>query len=435
MLSLFQKHLQDQLPFLLEKKLLLAISGGVDSVMLTMLCHRLKLNFALAHCNFKLRGSESDEDQQFVEELARKLKLEVFTKSFETDTIARRLKLSAQMAARKLRYDWFEALANEHGFDHILTAHHADDQLETFLINLSRGTGIEGLLGIPEVNDKVVRPLLPFSRLEIEAYAKKEKLHWREDSSNVETKYLRNKLRHEVIPQLKELNPQFLSNFVDATKYLSGTHALAQKHIRELEVVLFNKKGNTYQIPANYLRQLQPQKAYLHALFHEYGFAEWNDVKDLLDAQSGKQLFSATHRLLKDREHLYLQELSEEVDTNAISVPRKTKAIQRPLGMTFNEVAGDYRNERHIAYIDKEKLKYPLTVRKWEDGDYFYPLGMRGKKKLSEFFRDEKYSLIDKEQQWLLCSDEKIVWVIGKRLDDRFKVTKRTKTIVEVKLV
>ena len=435
MLPLFKKHLQDQLPFLLEKKLLLAISGGLDSVVLAVLCHRLKLNFALAHCNFKLRGSESDQDQQFVEALAKRLKLEVYTKSFETEEEAKRLKFSTQMTARKLRYDWFEALADEHGFEHILTAHHADDQLETFLINLSRGTGIEGLMGIPTINDKVVRPLLPFSRAELAAYAHEEGLNWREDSSNAETKYLRNKLRHALIPQLKELNPQFLSNFISTTHYLSGSHALAQKHIKELEVVLFNKKGDTYQIPVNYLKQLQPQSAYLYAFFHDYGFTEWNDVKDLLDAQSGKQLFSSTHRLLKDREHLYLQALSDAAEVTSFSIAKGTKLLQRPLSITFTTLTGDRQNAAYTAYIDKEKLKYPLTVRKWKNGDYFYPLGMQGKKKLSEFFRDEKYSLIDKEQQWLLCSDEKIVWVIGKRLDDRFKVTKRTKAIVEVKLI
>ena len=434
MFTVFKQHLESDLSFLQDAKLLLATSGGIDSVVMAHLCHRLQLKFALAHCNFALRGNESDLDQAFVEKLAKTWKVAIFTKRFDTTLEAEKQKTSIQMAARALRYAWFEDLAATEGFDYIITAHHADDQLETFLINLSRGTGIEGLKGIPETNGKIARPLLPFSREAIVAYAEKEQLQWREDRSNAETKYLRNKLRHEVIPALKELNPKFLQHFIQTTQYLSGTHNLAQKHVQELKVVLFNKKKGTYQIPVSYLERLRPQEAYLYAFFSEYGFTEWNDLRDLLSAQSGKQLFSATHRLLKDREYLFLQEIKEE-DTAPVTVTKKVREIQWPLPLRFQESDGDYLTTPAIAYIDKEKLKYPLTIRKWKNGDYFYPLGMQGKKKLSEFFRDEKYSLIDKEQQWLLCSEDQIVWVIGKRLDERFKVTEETQSILQVKLL
>src|SRR5210317_735101 len=213
MLSTFKYHLIQKLPFLKESKLLIAVSGGLDSVVLVHLCKQTHLNITLAHCNFKLRGLESDKDEAFVFDLGESLDLEVFTQSFNTVSYASKNKLSIQMAARKLRYQWFEDLCNQLEFDYILTAHHADDNLETFLINLSRGTGLEGLTGIPELNNNTVRPLLPFSRQELEAFATTNALTWREDSTNLETKYLRNKIRHEVVPVLKGINPQIIKNF------------------------------------------------------------------------------------------------------------------------------------------------------------------------------------------------------------------------------
>ena len=213
MLKQFELHLNEKLPFLKESKILIAISGGVDSVVLAYLCKQMNLNIALAHCNFNLRGPESDADEDFVIELAKDFGLEIFIENFNTKQFALDKKMSTQMAARTLRYFWFDEIASQLGYNYILTAHHADDNFETFLINLSRGTGLDGLLGIPEVNENIVRPILPFKREAIEKYAKKSGLKWREDSSNSSTKYLRNKLRHDVIPILKGINPQLLQNF------------------------------------------------------------------------------------------------------------------------------------------------------------------------------------------------------------------------------
>ncbi|HEX9825611.1 MAG TPA: tRNA lysidine(34) synthetase TilS, partial [Flavobacteriaceae bacterium] len=228
MLQKLRDHINSRLPFLAKSKCLVAISGGMDSVVLAHLCHKMEIDIALAHCNFNLRGDESDADEDFVLQLAEDLNLEVFIESFDTEAYAKTHKLSTQMAARELRYAWFDDLMEQLHFDYVLTAHHADDNLETFLINLSRGTGLEGLTGIPEINGNIVRPLLPFSRQELEYYAIKNKLKWREDSSNIATKYLRNKLRHEVIPTLKEINPQILQNFNKTLSFLQDSNEIME---------------------------------------------------------------------------------------------------------------------------------------------------------------------------------------------------------------
>jgi len=248
LLKQFQNHINSKLPFLKERKLLVAVSGGLDSVVLTHLCHVLNLDITLAHCNFKLRGKESDEDENFVLELANKLDLEVVVESFDTETFANTEKLSIQMAARELRYDWFFNLAENLKFDDILTAHHADDNLETFLINLTRGTGLNGLTGIPEVNENIVRPLLSFSREQLENYASENNIIWREDASNASDKYLRNKLRHHVIPILKELNPQLLQNFENTQNNLQDTKRIIEDTIAKVQNKVVTVEGGLVKL-------------------------------------------------------------------------------------------------------------------------------------------------------------------------------------------
>jgi tRNA(Ile)-lysidine synthase len=439
MLNNYKKHINNNLPFLKESKLLIAVSGGLDSVVLTHLCIKLKLNVALAHCNFNLRSDESNADEDFVLQLAEDLSLEVFIENFDTETYAKQNKLSTQMAARELRYNWFNELAEQLHFDYILTAHHTDDNLETFLINLSRGTGLDGLTGIPEVNNNIVRPLLSFSRKDIEAYAKAEKLKWREDVSNTSTKYLRNKLRLEVVPKLKEINPQLLQNFNTTIAHLQDSKDLIDDRIDTIsnQVILdISNNGMSFNIAE--INKLSNPKAYLYELLKAYGFTEWNDVNNLLKAQSGKQVLSATHRLIKDRDCLLLSELNSNVPSSAVErllIKKNTKQCKTPLGILFFETTKQINelNESTI-YIDKDKLNFPLTIRKYEEGDYFYPFGMQGKKKLSKYFKDEKLSLLDKEKVWLLCSGDDIVWVIKRRADDRFKVTDETKSILKIEL-
>ncbi|GGH43088.1 potassium ABC transporter ATPase [Mangrovimonas yunxiaonensis] len=436
MIKALAQHLSTTLPFLKEGRLLIAISGGVDSVVLTHALHALKYPIALAHCNFNLRGEESDADEAFVVALAESLGVEVFIQKFDTLGYAQTHKLSTQMAARALRYQWFNALCEQLHYDFVLTAHHADDNLETFLINLSRGTGIEGLSGIPQMNDFVVRPLLPFSRAQIETYAQENKLSWREDSSNASTKYLRNQLRHEVIPQLKGLNATFLQNFQKTQTYLQESESIIQDRVDEVfnqvvdkiseDVIFFNIEK---------IQALSRPKAYLYHMLSPYGFTEWNDVVNLLTAQSGKQVLSKNYTLLKDRDCIMLSKNKANSVTSIIQIKEAQHSVETPLGrLLFEDVKNMGPSASNTIYIDKDLLKYPLSVRLWQKGDYFYPFGMQGKKKVSKYLKDEKLSLLEKERIFVLCSNNNIVWVVNRRTDDRYKVTQQTKQVLKIQL-
>ncbi|MGJ8593085.1 MAG: tRNA lysidine(34) synthetase TilS [Aquaticitalea sp.] len=433
MLNVFQNHISDNFSFLQDKRLLVAISGGLDSVVLTHLCHKAGLNFALAHCNFNLRGVESDADEDFVLQLAEDLELEVFIESFDTDTYANEHSLSTQMAARELRYDWFFDLAEQLNFDYILTAHHADDNLETFLINFTRGTGLDGLTGIPETNGNIIRPLLPFSREDLEVYAIGEKIEWREDSSNASNKYLRNKLRHDIIPTLKQMNPKLLQNFQNTIANLQDSQQIVEDAIVKVQKRVVSVDNQIINLDVKKLRKLSNPKVYLYELLKDFNFTEWDDVANLLNAQSGKQVFSSTHRLLKDRDFLLLSEVVTDSTVEDIKISKSDKEVKTPFGILFfDEADALFGSNKYTIHVDKHSLKYPLTLRKWREGDYFYPSGMKGKKKLSKYFKDEKLSLIDKENIWLLCSNDDIVWIIGRRADDRFKVTEQTQHILKI---
>ena len=436
MLNQLQKHIHSRLPFLKTGKLLIAISGGLDSVVLVNLCHQLNLNIALAHCNFNLRGAESDGDEDLVMQLAEKLDLEVFVESFDTVAYAQEHKLNIQLAARELRYNWFQELSDYFNFDFILTAHHADDNLETFLINLSRGTGLDGLTGIPEINDNIVRLLLPFSRQDLEAFAIENKLKWRDDSSNASKKYVRNKLRHDVIPVLKEINPMFLQNFQKTLSNLNDTADIVDESLNAVAKRAINTlDGSGVSFKISEFKKVNNPKAYLFEIFKDYGFTQWDDVVDLLDAQSGKLLFSETYRLLKDRDCLILTEIHSEGIDSTMTISSEDKNVKTPLGLlSFDETDTIEKEDRSTIYIDKMVVSFPLTIRKWQEGDYFYPSGMKGKKKLSKYFKDEKMSLIDKEHVLLLCSGNDIVWVVGKRGDERFRVTENTENILKIAL-
>ena len=429
-----QNHIKSRFPFLEKSKFIIAISGGLDSVVLTHLCHKMKLNFALAHCNFNLRRDESDADEDFVLLLAEDLNLEVFIESFETETYAKEQQLSVQMAARELRYNWFNDLVIQLGFDYVLTAHHADDNLETFLINLTRGTGLEGLTGIPEINGNIVRPLLAFSRQELEVYANNNHIKWREDSSNITTKYLRNKIRHDVIPVLKEINPQLLQNFNKTISFLQDSNEIIEDRIVEIQKKVVSVEDEMIRLNIKKIQKLSNPKAYLFQLLKDFNFTEWDDVTALLNAQSGKQVFSETHRLLKDRAYLLLTERDSK-SGDSISISEEDKHVATAFGtLFFDEADAIFGKRTEVIFVDKDKLKFPLTLRKWNEGDYFYPFGMKGKKKLSKFLKDEKCSLIEKEQTWVLISGNDMVWVVGKRADDRFKVTENTSQILKIEL-
>lgn len=434
MLFKFQKHLSENLPFLKEKKLLLAISGGIDSMVLASLLKQLNFDVSLAHCNFKLRGEESDVDQNFISNFASENSLKLYVTAFDTNSFAQDNKVSIQVAARQLRYIWFHQLLQENQLDYILTAHHLDDNLETFLINFTRGTGLEGLTGIPVQNEKVIRPLLNFSREEIITFASENSIEWREDSSNSSNKYLRNKLRHDIVPILKSFNPSFLDSFQDTLNYLQQAKSLAEDASVLVYKEVVTEKENQKFIRLFDLKRLPNYEAYLFQWLQPFGFKAWKDIYNLTEAQSGKFVLSENYRLLKDRDFLILEPVqSDDFSTYEIGVDQ---TIKFPIKLkTSTVLKAALQNESNVIYVDKEKLKFPLTIRKWQEGDYFCPAGIDGKKKVSKYFKDEKFSLSDKESTWLLLSENQIVWIIGKRQDRRFYIDNTTNQVLKIELL
>tara|TARA_R110002167_G_scaffold78213_6_gene216664 strand:+ start:23843 stop:25189 length:1347 start_codon:yes stop_codon:yes gene_type:complete len=440
MLQKFKEHINLNFPFLKDKKLLIAISGGVDSVVLTHLFSELNFDISLAHCNFQLREKESDLDEEFVKLLAQKTSNQIFTIQFNTQEFALKNKLSTQIAARELRYNWFQEIIKKNNFDYVLTAHHADDNLETFLINLTRGSGLDGFTGIPKINGNIVRPLLAFSREEILAYAKLNAIDWREDASNATTKYIRNKIRHKILPVLKEINPNLLETFAKTIDNLQESKQIIEDKIADISSEVTQpfdcaQGDNLIKIDIAKINQLSNSKAYLYQLLKEYNFTEWNDVYNLLSAQSGKQIFSKTHRLLKDRDFLLLSKNVISDEKNEYLIDENQSEITHPIHVTFEAIQQKSEENKQTIYVDKDLLKYPLIVRKWENGDYLYPLGMQGKKKLSKYFKDEKLSLLEKENTWLLCNNEnEIIWVINYRQDGRFSMKITSNNLLKITL-
>lgn len=434
MLSAFTKHISDNFSFINEKRLLLTVSGGVDSVVLVHLMKTIEADFSIAHCNFQLRGEESEGDQLFVKELASTMNVPFYDNRFETEQFASKHKLSIQMAARKLRYQWFEKLMKQHSFDYMVTGHHADDNLETFLINVIRGTGLEGLQGIPESKNNRLRPLLPFTREQILAFAEEQKITWREDSSNVSTKYLRNKLRHDVIPVLKELNLTLLDSFQETISHIKESQDIINYSVSQVRDEVIEKQSDCIKIDLNKLKKYPNPKAYLYPLLKEYGFTSWKDIHDLVNAQSGKQIFSDQSHVIKDRDSFLIRPRQDVTEKETVPFELEDGKIEEPIDLSWSVVEKTKKPSRKELFVDADKLQ-GLTIRKWKEGDLIYPLGMEGrKKKLSKFFKDEKLSLFDKEAIWLLCSDDAIVWVIGKRGDHRFRVDKKTTKILKFTL-
>ncbi|MEM9142453.1 MAG: tRNA lysidine(34) synthetase TilS [Bacteroidota bacterium] len=417
-------------PELLRDPFLLACSGGLDSMVLAHMCHALQLNFALGHCNFQLRGPSSEGDEALVRQLGRSWNIRCFATRFETQRHLENHGGSLQVVARDLRYRWFQEVLENENLHYVVTAHHANDRLETFLINLSRGTGLEGLSGIPEKRQAIRRPLLPFSRADILKYAQAHNIPWREDSSNTDTKYLRNKIRHEIVPKLHELHPSFLHNFAQTQNRLGALEIILENHLSDVRKEVFKQKGGLVHISIDALSPLRPLDTYLYYLLKDYGFTAWKDVKSLLNGMSGKEVRSKTHRLVKHREVLLLSPLGDR-SRDTFPIFRENHLIQHPIILDIQKVDKIGEQGKNILYVDKETLKYPLLLRKWGKGDYFYPMGMQGRKKLAKYFKDEKLSVIAKEEQWLLCSGEDIVWVIGRRPDERFKVSPKTREILK----
>ena len=432
MVTAFKKHIAAHFPALADQKILVACSGGLDSIVLLHLLQEIGLTLGVAHCNFKLRGIHSDADLSFVETIAGNLGVPVFTTVFDTKTYAKTQGVSTQVAARELRYEWFYTTATANGYDRIATGHHADDDLETFFINLSRVTGLRGLTGIASNTEQLIRPLLPFSRAQIMQFAKKEGLFWREDSSNSTRDYLRNKLRLDVIPAFKGVNKNVLQNFKQTQQHLKESQALLEDYITLVTKLVVSHKDTSFEIDIKQLHSLPNTNSLLFELLYPYGFTDFKAIASILQSEVGKKVLSKQYVLLKDRNHLVLTTKEQEVDSRVYCIDAKQQSCTTPIKLNFTEVAQVGELEPHSLYVDAAKLTYPLKVRTWRLDDVFHPFGMKGKKKLTKFFKDEKLSLLSKNSVWVLESGDEIVWVIGLRPDDRYKVTSATNKVLKI---
>ncbi|MFT4646796.1 MAG: tRNA(Ile)-lysidine synthase [Planctomycetota bacterium] len=433
-----------------KNKLILATSGGIDSMVLLDLLKNLDVELIIAHCNFNLREKESDADQALVKRIAEQNKLVFQTINFETENYAKDNKLSIEEAARDLRYDWFEKIRKELKANLIVTAHHLNDNSETLLFNLTKGTGIKGLRGMLPKREKIVRPLLNISREEIEKYASENKIEYREDASNNSLEYSRNLIRKNVIPELNKVNLSFLKTQAKHFERFRDIELFYNDAVANLKKDLFKEKKGDFYLSINKLLKHKGFRTLLFEILKEYSFSNYQ-VDDILEliinnkAVSGKTFFSKTHRIIKDRKHLILSVLNNET-ADLFDLQQKNTKIKLPneemirIHLKPIEKLTKMSNKNHYAYLDFDKLEFPLVLRKWEDGDYFYPFGMyrngkAKKKKIKKYFSDLKLSIVDKENVWILTSGEKIVWVVNHRIDDRFKVNNKTKNVYQLKFV
>lgn len=430
----FTSYIQHHYLFTKSDRLLIAVSGGIDSVVLCHLCKAAGFNFAIAHCNFQLRGADSRRDEIFVQQLSVQLKVPFYVAHFPTKQYAAAQKLSTQVAARRLRYDWFEQIRAENGYNFVLTAHHADDNIETVVMNFFRGTGIRGLTGIQARNGNLRRPLLFARRSELEDYVNTHKLPFVQDASNLQDDYTRNYFRNTILPMITRTYPEVQQNLTDNISRFNEVAILYQKEVSRQLKKLLQQSGEEWRIPVLLLQKTPAMKTVLLELIKPYHFqaTQLNEVVRLLDSESGKYIVSSSHRILKDRRHLIISPLKQANNaTLVIDGPGAVHYAEGTLHITQAEkvITG---SEAEQALLDEALIQYPLLLRPWRPGDYFYPLGMKGKKKLAKFFIDQKLSLADKEKVWVLEMNRKIIWVIGYRIDDRFKVTDKTLSALKI---
>ncbi len=477
LLKKYKAYIKKENLFHPKDKLLLAVSGGVDSVVLCELCKQAGYGFVIAHCNFQLRGAESDRDEAFVKELGKKYAVEVFVKSFDTNAIAKKEKKSVEETARDLRYGWFEELISNRQqatgnkqsaignkqqamgngqsaignnaaasdcqlptANWILTAHHADDNIETVLMNFFRGTGIKGLRGILPKQGNIIRPLLFARRDELEEFIKSNGLDFVSDHTNAGNEYTRNYFRNTIIPLVSERFPEAKENLLRNIQRLGETEILYRQAIEWHTKKLLEHKGNEVHIPVLKLMKAAPLASIVYEIIKDYGFTahQTEEVIDLLQSESGKYIQSPTHRIFKNRSWLIISP-NQTVEADNILIEEKDENLQFAIGnLQIKKLPlanCQLSIAPSIASLDASKITFPLLLRPWKKGDYFYPLGMNKKKKLSRFFIDQKLSLTDKEKVWVIESDKKIIWVVGMRIDDRFKITDRTSIVLQLSLI
>ncbi|NMC37506.1 MAG: tRNA lysidine(34) synthetase TilS [Bacteroidales bacterium] len=420
-------------------RILLGVSGGIDSMAMARLFVSAGYDIAIAHCNFCLRGNESDEDEMLVCKTASEYNVPFFTRRFETSSHAREYGISIQMAARDLRYEWFESTRSENNFDLIAIAHNLNDNVETFLINLIRGTGLKGLSGMKPFSNRIIRPLLFATRQRIEEYCKQEKIPFREDKSNAEVKYTRNKIRHILIPMMKEINPSIETTLNETAKRLTETGEIAARYLTMVEKDVFTEDGETIILKIDPLMSMAGNSTLIFELLKPYGVTGplVNDLINIMRGTSGGRVITDSHSIIRDREELIISPLWKGLSEIHCEI-NNTDELSIAKGIEFAEVipvtSGLIINDTSkIAFLDFEKISFPLLIRNWRKGDSFIPLGMSHSKKLSDYFIDNKFSLIKKENTLILESGDKIAWIIGERIDERFKITSSTTKILKIK--
>lgn len=445
----FKSYVEKEKLFQPEDVLLLAVSGGIDSAVLCELCHLSGYPFVIAHCNFNLRGKESEEDEIFVRQLAARYEVPILVKRFNAVEFAGQRKISIQVAARELRYAWFNDIVNGNDLPgypdnsaiprYIVTAHHADDNIETVLMNFFKGTGITGMRGMLPKTGKLLRPLLFAQKTRMHSFASAQQISYREDSSNLSDKYSRNYIRHQVLPLIEKIYPGAAENITANIERFRETACLYHEAIDIHRKKLLQYRNNDVYIPVLKLLKIIPLNTVLYEITKQYGFTsgQTNETVKLLHSDSGKFILSSSHRILKNRNWLIISPIEEaaqqirviEPGTDVICFENGCLRLRKKkLSPSFTKASAD----SSLAMLDIKHIHFPLLLRKWQPGDYFYPFGMPRKKKLSRFFIDQKLSLADKERVWVLEMDKKIIWVINHRIDDRFKVTDNTKEILKI---
>ena len=444
LLQKFFDYIKKENLFSKEDHLLIAVSGGADSSVLCALCARAGFNFSLAHCNFTLRGEESDRDELFVKKMSIQLGVKLFSTSFDTISLAAKNKTSIEETARNLRYDWFKELMNESNktekpFSFLLTAHHADDNVETVVMNFFRGTGIKGLRGIKPKQQNIVRPLLFAHRKEIEEYALVNNIEYITDSSNASNDYTRNLFRNEILPLVEKVYPEASKNISKNIERFAAVEYLYEESIDKIKEKLIEKRGEEIHIPVLKLLKVKPLQTVIYEIIKDAGFTamQVNEVEKLLHSESGKYIKSSSHVILLNRKWLIISPLTASAQVANIVIEEGVKDIffeDKTLQIAASPNPEKFVADSSIVFIDATQLTFPLLLRKWKVGDYFYPLGMTKKKKLNRFFIDLKLSILQKEKCWVLESDKKIVWVVGHRIDERFKITSNSKQILKLSL-
>ncbi|MEO1262016.1 MAG: tRNA lysidine(34) synthetase TilS [Bacteroidota bacterium] len=433
------EYIEKHSMFIQGERILIAASAGVDSTVLCYLFNELKIIFGIAHCNFKLRKAESDKDEYFVKKLAEKFFVPFYSTSFETELFSKKNKLSLQEAARNLRYEWLQKTAYNNNFGKIATAHHLDDNIETILYNFSKSTGIKGIRGILPVKSNIIRPMLFAGKKEILDYASKKNIEYREDQSNLTNKYTRNIIRHNITPVFEAINPSFQKSAGESIEYLRDVEKLFNHAIRRIQInitTLERDAGGENIIVKIDIKKLLAAPAYETVLFEILNNYDFNksQVKQILKSihnEPGRFYYSPQKRLLVDREYLIVEQLKELKKSIFIKENPDGQAIRiagGALALSYAKGPVDkFPKDRNIAFFDADKVDWPLTLRHWESGDYFQPIGMHGrKKKLQDFFTNQKLSRLEKEKVWILESSGSICWIVGHRMDERFKVTAET---------